>query len=206
MTRVPITGRVPTNGIFATIEKLTSRLMGPTRFLAGFSGVWDRVTGLPAWVAAGSIRESLVQVRVGRVRPSFRTAEPSIMPTSSRLPWDAAPKVKTPEPHGLTLPVAAQLFACGLVGWTVFAVSVERLLPHFPAASATAQTTAGANAVGANPPAITARGVDAAEHSSARSIHSLVGLPTDSRPAESATLSNELQVAAAGLTVPNSHH
>ncbi len=190
--------------------------MGPTRFLVGFSGVWDRVAGHPSWVAAGSIRESLVQVRVGCPRPSFRTAEPPVMLTSSRLPWDAAPTAKTPEPHGLTLPVAAQLFACGLVGWTVFAVGVERLLPHVPAASATAQTmavasAAGVSAAGVNPPAITAQSVDASEHSATLSIHSFAGLPTDTRPpdmrpAGATPHSNELKVAAAGLTVPHTQH
>jgi hypothetical protein len=128
------------------------------------------------------------------------------MLTSSRLPWDTATRAKTPEPHGLTLTVAAQLFACGLVGWTVFAVGVERLLPHVTAASESTRRPAAANAAGAIPPAVTAQGVDTPAYSATPSIQSLAGLPTESRPAESATLSSELQVAAAGLTVPNSQH
>jgi len=50
--------------------------------------------------------------------------------TSSRLPSDDGGRSRSGEPPGLSLALGAQLLACGLLGWTVFAVGVDRFLPH----------------------------------------------------------------------------
>lgn len=137
------------------------------------------------------------------------------MLTSSRLPWADARRPRTPEPHGLSLTLLAQLLACGILGWTVFALGVERLLPHVTAtatntATNTASwTTVGSRISGTLPPAVSAMPIDEGDPVVADSIHSIAKLSAKSTLAKSTSTlpsSSELQVAAAGLTVPNSQH
>jgi hypothetical protein len=204
MPWAPITGRVPTNGIFATIEKLAGRLMGPPRFLAGFSGVWDRLGGLPLSAAIDLIRKLFGSGWVV-LALCFPAAEPPVMLTSSRLSWDDAPRPRTPEPPGLTLALAAQLMVCGLMGWTIFAVGVERLLPPATGSTNPGWTTAGSNTPILSQPSLSANPLEGQGLVSGTG-DTVVAVSNASQATESATPSRELQIAAAGPTVPHSQH
>ena len=128
------------------------------------------------------------------------------MRTPSRLPWDDMRRPRTCDPPGLTATLGAQLLACGVVGWTMFAVGVERFMPHVSAAAPVSRTVATHGDTAAQLPIAAGRSSQEIERVSNDRTPSVVSEPHPAIPADPCQAASQLQVAAAGPTVPHSQH
>lgn len=128
------------------------------------------------------------------------------MRNPSRLPWDDTRRPRTCDPPGLTATFVAQLLACGVVGWTVFAIGVERFLPHVNTAAPATRTAVASGDTVAQLPVAVGRLSQESERISNDRTPSWGSVPNPSIPADPSTSASQLQVAAAGPTVPHSQH